>query len=154
MAEQQRGGNGCPGGDRGERDVTAVDQQQAAEKQGLDVGAGAEDVAGEDHPGGEAADEDDGDGAVAPLLVAAAEQRGAEAEDDRRAESPQRRGEAQPVGQHQPWEGRGADRVREEGEPAQDDPGAEQAGRHGEDQELDQAALDEGQLKGLEQGSD
>ena len=77
MAEQQAGDQGRAGGDGGERDVAAVDQQQAAEEQGLDVGAGAEDVAGEDHPGGEAADEDDRDGAVAALLVAAAEQRGA-----------------------------------------------------------------------------
>ena len=51
----------------GEGDVAAVDQQQAAEEQGLDVGAGAEDVAGEDHAGGEAADEDDRDDAVVAL---------------------------------------------------------------------------------------
>jgi hypothetical protein len=40
--------------------------------------------------------------------------------------------------------------VGEEGEPAQDDPGAEQASRDREDQNLEQAPLDEGKLKGLE----
>ena len=150
VAEQQRDDQGSAGGDGGQGDVAAVDQQQAAEEQGLDVGAGAEDVAGEDHAGGEATDEDDRHGAVAPLLLAAAEQRGAEAEDDRGAEGAERRREAQPIGQHQPREGGGADRVGEEGEPAQDDPGAEQAGGHGEDQDLDQATLNEGQLERLE----
>ncbi len=143
--------SGRAGRDRGEGDVAAVDQQQAAEEQGLDVGAGAEDVAGEDHAGGEAADEDDRDDAVASLLVAAG--RAAESpalKTTRGAEGAERRREAEPVGEHQPGEGRGADRVREEGEPAQDDPGAEQPGRDGEDQDLDQAALDEGQLEGLE----
>ena len=154
LPEQQRGDNGRHRRDGGEGDVAVVDQQQAAEEQRLDVRAGAEDVAGEDHPGGEAADEDDRHGAVAPPLVAASEQRGAGGEDDRGAESAQRRREAQPVSQDQPGEGRGADRVREEGEAAQDDPGAEQAGGHGQDQDLDQPALDEGQLEGLEHGAD
>ena len=78
VSEQQRSGEGRHRRDGGEGDVAAVDQQQAAEEQRLDVRAGTEDVAGEDHPGGEAADEDDRHGAVAPLLVAAGEQRGAE----------------------------------------------------------------------------
>ena len=60
--------------------------------------------------------------------------------------------EAEAVGEDQAREGGGADRVREEGEAAQDDPGAEQAGRDREDQDLEQAALDEGELEGLEQG--
>jgi hypothetical protein len=40
--------------------------------------------------------------------------------------------------------------VGEEGQPAQHDPGPEQAGRDGEQQDLDQAALDERELEGLE----
>jgi hypothetical protein len=40
--------------------------------------------------------------------------------------------------------------VGEEGKATQDDPRPEQAGGHGEDEDLDQAALDEGKLKGLE----
>jgi hypothetical protein len=40
--------------------------------------------------------------------------------------------------------------VGEEGEAAQHDPGPEQPGRDGKEQDLDQAALDEGELKGLE----
>ena len=50
VAEQQRGEHGGAGRDCGEGDVAVVDQEQAAEEQGLDVGAGAKDVAGEDHP--------------------------------------------------------------------------------------------------------
>ena len=66
-------------------------------------------------------------------------------------EGAERRREAEPVGEDEAGEGGGADGVREEGEAAQDYPGAEQAGRHGEDEDLDQAALDEGELEGLEQ---
>jgi hypothetical protein len=40
--------------------------------------------------------------------------------------------------------------VGEKGEAADDDPGAEQPGRRREDQNLEQAALDEGELEGLE----
>ena len=72
---QQAGEQGRRGGGGGERDVAAVDQQQAAEEQGLDVGARAEDVAGEDHAGGEAGDEDDRDDAVARPPRAAARAR-------------------------------------------------------------------------------
>jgi hypothetical protein len=40
--------------------------------------------------------------------------------------------------------------MREECKPTQDDPGAEQSRGHGEDQDLEQPALDERQLEGLE----
>ena len=68
------------------------------------------------------------------------------------ANAPSGAAKPRPVGEHQAGEGGGADRVREEGEAAQDYPGAEQAGGHGEDQDLEEAALDEGELEGLEQG--
>ena len=58
----------------------------------------------------------------------------------------------EPVGQHEPGEGGRPHRVGEEGQAAQDDPGAEQAGRNGEDQDLDQGALDEGELERIEHG--
>jgi hypothetical protein len=41
--------------------------------------------------------------------------------------------------------------VREERQSAEDDPGSEEAGRDGQDQDLEEAALDEGKLEGLEQ---
>ena len=61
--------------------------------------------------------------------------------------------EAEAVGEDQPGEGGGADRVREEGEAAQHDPGPEQAGGDGQDQDLEQAALDEGELERVEQST-
>ena len=103
-------------------------------------------------PGGQAGDEDDRDDAVGVLLPARPRAAVAGAEGERRGEGAERRREAEAVGEHQAREGGGADRVREEGQPAEDDPGAEQAGGDGEDQDLDQAALDEGELEGLEQG--
>ena len=144
---------GRPSRHPGQGDVAAVDQEQAAEEQGLDVGARAEDVAGEDRPRRQATDEDDRNGAVVALVLAPPEQRGTGGEDEGRPEGAERRGEAEAVGENEAGEGRGADRVREEGQPAQDDPGAEQARRDREDQDLDQAALDEGQLEGLEHRS-
>ena len=119
-------------------------------QQRLDVRAGAEHVAGEDHASGEAGDEDQCDHRVL-ARAPAAECRRARGEGDGGAEGPEGSSEAEPVGEHQPREGRGADRVGEEGEAAQHDPGAEQAGRDGEDQHLDQPALDEGKLEGLKQ---
>ena len=111
LAEQQRDGQGQTSRDPRQDQVAAVDQQQTAEEQRLDVGAGAEDVAGEDRTGGEAANQDDRHGAVGRLLLAATEQSAAGTEDDRGAEGPQRCGEAKSVGQHQAREGGGADRV-------------------------------------------
>ena len=131
------------------RDVAAVDQQQAAEQQRLDVRARAEDVAGEDHAGRERAGEDERHDRVLPRAPPA-ERRDADGEEDRGSEGPQRRREAEPVGQDQSRKGGGADGVREEGEAAQHDPGAEQTGGDRQDQDLDQAALDEGKLEGLE----
>ena len=93
-----------------------------------------EDVAGQDHARGEAADEDERREAVVPAPARAPRAPTAGREQERRAERAERRREAEPVGEHQPGEGGGPDRVGEEGEPAQDDPGAEQAGRYGEDQ--------------------
>jgi hypothetical protein len=40
--------------------------------------------------------------------------------------------------------------VREEGEAAKDDPGPQQPGRDRQDQDLDEAALDKGELKGID----
>src|SRR4029079_16444108 len=67
-----------------------------------------------------------------------------------RPEGPEGRAEAEPVGEDEAGEGGGTDRVGEEGQAAHDDPGAEQSGRAGEDQDLEQAALNEGELEGLE----
>ncbi len=135
---------------RGQGDVGAVDQQQAAEEQGLDVGAGAEHVAGEDHAAGEAPDEHQGDDAVALGLAPAGKRRVAAAEQERRSERTDRRAEPEAVGEDQAGEGGRADRVGEEGEAAQHDPGAEQARREGQQEDLEKGALDEGQLEGLE----
>src|SRR5262249_20113851 len=143
---------GRPGGGRGEGDVAAVDEQEAAEEEGLDVRTRVEDVAGEDHPGGEAGDEHDRDDGVR-ALPAPAEGGVAGAEGEGRRERPERTSEADAVGEDEAREGGGPDRVREEGKAAEDYPGAEKSGRHREDEDLGQAALHEWELEGLEQGS-
>ncbi len=136
LPDQNAGEERRDSGATGECQVAAVDKEQAAEQQRLDVRARAEDVAGEDHAPGKAADEDQGnDGVLAG--APAAQSRGAHREGDRGAEGTQRRGEAQAVRQDQPRKGGGADRVGEESQPPQHDPGAEQAGGDGEDQHLD-----------------
>ena len=111
LADQRGRGQRRDGGEGGEGDVTTADQEQAAEQQRLDVGAGTEDVAGEDHPGGETADKDERDHAVPPLVATPAEDCIAGSEGDRSAEGAERRREAEPVGEHQPREGGGADRM-------------------------------------------
>ena len=75
-----------------------------------------------------------------------------EREQQRRAEAAERRGEAQPVGQHEPGKRRRGGRVGGERETAQHDPAAERAGQHGQQQQLEERALDEGELERLEHG--
>ena len=69
---------------------------------------------------------------------------------DRGADGAERRREAEPVGEHEPGEGRGADRVGVEGQPAQDDPRADEPPGDAEDPHLDDALLNEGQVERLE----
>ena len=155
VAEQQRGERGGPGRDGGQGDVAVVDQEQAAEEQGLDVGAGAEDVAGEDRAGGQAADEDDRDGGVA-----APPPRGGRAASCRRLKTtaapkaPSGAAKPSPSASTSPgkaavptaWEKKASPRrtIQVPSRPA----GTARISH------LDQAALDEGQLEGLEHGPD
>ena len=127
-------------------------EQEAAEQQALDLGARGEDVAGQDHPRGEAADENEGRQAVVPLALARREPADGGREQERRAERAEWSREPQPIGEHEPGEGGGPDGVGEEGQPAQDDPGPDQTRPYGEDQHLDEAALGERQLERLEHG--
>ena len=57
---------------------------------------------------------------------------------------------ARPSATTRPGERGGRHGVRVEREAAQHDPGSEQAGGHREQQDLDEAALDEGEVEGLE----
>ena len=117
-------------GDAGEDQVAGVDHEEAPEEEGLDAGGRPEDVTREDHPDRQAAGEDDRGEAVVAGPTAARERPHADREDHRRAECPQHRREAQPVGQHESREGRRADRVGEEGETPKDDPCAQEARCH------------------------
>ena len=138
--------------DGGEGVVAAVDEQQAAEEQRLDAAGRVKDVAGEDHADGQRRDEDECGQrvvAVARALAAGEQADGQGHQGGGRAGAEDGR-EAEPVGQDEPREGGGADRVGVEGQPAQDDPRADEPAGHGEDQHLDDPVLHEGQLKRLE----
>ncbi len=116
------------------------------------MSAGLEDVRGEDRPGGEAADEGNGDQRVLLAPVPAAKRRHDEREQPRGAKRADRRGKSQAVRQHEAGEGRGAGRVDEEGLAPQNDPRSEDAGRRREQQNLEYAALDERKREGLQHG--
>ena len=111
-----------------------------------------EDVAGEDHADGQRGDEDERGERVVAVARALAARQQADGDGDQRGgrAGAEHGGEAEPVGQHEPREGGGADGVGVEGQPAQDDPGADEPPGHGEDQHLDDPVLDEGQLERLE----
>ena len=109
-----------------EHEVARPDQQQAAEEQRVDARARVEDVAGEDHPERERADEHERGEAVVAAAPAAREPLHPEREHERGRERAERRREAEAVREHEAREGRGPGRVREEREPAQHDPRAEQ----------------------------
>ena len=109
-----------------------------------------EDVARQDHSRGEAPDENERREAVVRGTAPAGQSPDRRGEGDRDSEGAERRREAEPVGEHETRKGRGADRVREEGEPAQHDPGAEHTGADAENQYFNQATLHEGKLERLE----
>jgi hypothetical protein len=149
MADQHRGQKGHGRGGGRQDKIGAIDQEKAAEEQGLDVGPGFEDVAGEDHAPRQAADEDQGDDAVAST-VSPAEGGVTEAEADGGGERAQRRAESKTVSEDEAGEGGGADRVGEEGQAPENYPGAKQPGRDREEQNLEEGTLDEGKVEGLE----
>ena len=133
----------------GEGDVAAVDQQQAAEEQRLDVGAGAEDVAGEDHAGGEAADEDERDGAVAP--APSRPRRAAAAPAAKTSAAPKRpSGAAKPSPSASTRPGKAAvpTACEKKASPRRTIQVPSRPAGTARISDLDQAALDEGQLEG------
>jgi hypothetical protein len=140
------GEHACP---RGDHEIAGLDQEQAAEEKGLDVGIGVEDVAREDHAQRERSCQDERGQAVIAAFAAPPEQREGEREHDRGGEGAKRRRKPEAVRDHQARERRGADRVGVEGEPAQHDPGPEKTGADREQQHLEEPALDERELEGL-----
>jgi len=143
-SEPARHCGACGGG---EDDVAPVDQQEAAEEQRLDVGAGVEDVAREDDPEREGADEHQRRQAVVAAAPRRREPLDAQGEERGCRKCPERGREAQAVGEHEARERRGCHRVRVEREPAHHDPGAEEAGSDGQQEHLEHAPLDEGVVK-------
>jgi hypothetical protein len=110
------------------------------------------DVAGEDHADRQCGDEDErGERVVAVARpLATREQRDGDGDQRRGRTGAEDGGEAEAFGEHEPGEGRRADRVGVEGQPAQNDPRPDETPGRGEDQHLDDPVLDEGQLERLE----
>src|SRR5262249_3929637 len=132
----------------GEHELARPDQEEASEEKRLDVRPRVEDVAREDDPEGERADEDERREAPVVGPARAPEQADGEAEDDRCSERTERGGEREAVREDEARKRRGPDRVRVEGEAAQDDPGSDEAGADREQEHLPDSPLHEGVLKG------
>ena len=156
----QRGPSTSVAGDRRgagqarQHEIARADQQQAPEEQRVDVAARFEDVARQHDAARQRGDQHERGQAVVARARAAREALHAEREHERRGERSERRREAEPVGQHEPGEGRGADRMGVEREPAHHDPRAEQPRRERQQQHLEHAALHELELKGIEHGEE
>ena len=127
--EHERGGDRRGAGQAREHEIARAGQQQAPEEQRVDVAARFEDVARQHDAARQRGDQHERGQAVVARARAAREALHAEREHERRGERAERRREAEPVGQHEPGEGRGADRVGVEREPAHHDPRAEQPRR-------------------------
>ena len=143
------GDHGDPGSGRPEH-VGRPDDEQAAEEQVLDVGAGVEDVGGEDHPHRQRGHEDERGAAVVAVAIPPRQPPDAGGDHGRGGGGAEMGGEAEPVGEHEAGEGRGAHRVRVEGQAAQDDPRAHEPGADRQHADLEQASLDERQVERLE----
>ena len=144
--ERQRGGRGHHG-DRGrEHEVGGVEPEQRAEQQPVDHRAGLEDVAGEDHAGGERGHQQQGGGLAVARVRARRRARPPPAYPSATASAGEHGAEAGGVGHHQAGEGGRAHGVREERQPAQHDPGAEHAARHGQQHQLEQRLAQERQI--------
>ena len=130
--------------------VGRPDDEQAAEEQVLDVGAGVEDVGGEDHPHRQRGHEDERGAAVVAVAIPPRQPPDAGGDHGRGSGGAEMGGEAEPVGEHEAGEGRGAHRVRVEGQAAQDDPRAHEPGADRQHADLEQASLDERQVERLE----
>ena len=127
-----------------------ADDEQAAEEQVLDVGAGVEDVGGEDHPHRQRRHEDERGAAVVAVAIPPRQPPDAGGDHGRGGGGAEMGREAEPVGEHEAGEGRGAHRVRVEGQAAQDDPRAHEPGADRQHPDLEQASLDERQVERLE----